>query len=82
MPSWLFTFMKLVCGRLAQDWQQHFGHPVLALDAFVDPQRFRGTYFWFFLKANQPLALAKAGQLPPGDVPPSGQQLGQGPRAD
>ncbi len=82
MPSWLFTFMKLVCGRLAQDWQQHFGHPVLALHAFVDPQRFRGTYFWFFLKANQPLALAKAGQLPPGDVRPSGQQLGQGPRAD
>ncbi|MCP5518688.1 MAG: DUF4338 domain-containing protein [Verrucomicrobiales bacterium] len=37
--------LKLSCERLAQDWQQHFGHPVLAVETFVDPQRFRGTCY-------------------------------------
>jgi hypothetical protein len=32
-----------------------------------------GAEFFLFLKANQPTALAKAEQLLPGDVPPSGQ---------
>lgn len=40
-----------------------------------------GAEFFLFLKANQPTALAKAGQLLPGAVPPSGQHAGQGPRA-
>jgi hypothetical protein len=41
-----------------------------------------GAEFLLFLKANQPLALAKAAQLLPGNFPPSGQQSGQRPRAD
>ena len=36
-----------------------------------------GAEFFFFLKANQPLALAKAEQLLPGNLPPSGQHAGQ-----
>jgi hypothetical protein len=40
-----------------------------------------GAEFLLFLKANQPLALAKAQQLLPGDSPPSSQHSGQGPRA-
>jgi hypothetical protein len=39
-----------------------------------------GAEFFLFLKANQPLALAKAEQLLPGALPPSGQHAGQGPR--
>ena len=39
-----------------------------------------GAEFLLFLKANQPLALAKAEQLLPGALPPSGQHAGQGPR--
>jgi hypothetical protein len=35
--------LKLLCARLAQDWQHAFGHPVLLVESFVDPQRFRGT---------------------------------------
>jgi hypothetical protein len=42
----------------------------------------KGAEFLLFLKANQPLALAKAEQLLPGNFPPSSQQLGQGPRTD
>ena len=37
--------MKLVCERLAQDWQEHFGYPVQVVETFVDPQRFRGTCY-------------------------------------
>jgi len=39
-----------------------------------------GAEFFLFLKANQPLALAKAEQLLPGALPPSGQDGGQRPR--
>lgn len=35
-----------------------------------------GAEFFLFLKANQPLALAKAEQLLPGALPPSGQHAG------
>jgi hypothetical protein len=41
-----------------------------------------GAEFYLFLKANQPLALAKAGQLLPGALPPSGHDGGQGPRTN
>jgi hypothetical protein len=39
-----------------------------------------GAEFFLFLKANQPLALAKAEQLLPGKLPPSGHHTGQRPR--
>ena len=42
-PNLASRVLKLVGERLPADWQQRFGHPVLALETFVDPQRFRGT---------------------------------------
>ena len=30
---------------MAQDWKEHFGHPVLLVERFVDPQRFRGACY-------------------------------------
>jgi hypothetical protein len=42
----------------------------------------KGADFLLVLKANQPTALAKAGQLLPGDTPPSGRNFGQRPRSD
>ena len=41
-----------------------------------------GADYLFFLKANQPLALAKAEQLLPGAFPPSSHHGRQGPRTD
>jgi len=38
-----------------------------------------GAEFFLFLKGNQPTALAKAEQLLPGALPPSGHDSGQGP---
>ncbi len=44
-PNLASRVLRLVSARLAADWQTHFGHPVLALETFVDPQRFRGTCY-------------------------------------
>lgn len=56
-PNLASRVLKLVCARLSQDWQQHFGHPVLVVESFVDPQRFRGTCYkaagWQQLGATQ-----------------------------
>ncbi len=37
--------MKLCLDRLVADWQEHHGHPLLALESFVDGQLFRGTLY-------------------------------------
>lgn len=44
-PNLASRVLKLTCDRLAQDWQREFGHPVLAVETFVDPKRFRGTCY-------------------------------------
>jgi hypothetical protein len=31
--------------RLASDWPEHFGYPLLLLETFVDPRRFHGTIY-------------------------------------
>jgi hypothetical protein len=56
-PNLASRVLKLACARLGQDWRQRFGHPVLAVETFVDPQRFRGTCYraagWQRLGATQ-----------------------------
>ena len=44
-PNLASRVLKLSCDRLAEDWQQRFGHPVLAVETFVDPQRFKATCY-------------------------------------
>jgi hypothetical protein len=44
-PNLASRVLKLVCERLPGDWQEHFGYPVLVVETFVDPQRFRGTCY-------------------------------------
>jgi hypothetical protein len=44
-PNLASRVLKLVCDRLSADWQEQFGHPLLAVETFVDPQRFRGTCY-------------------------------------
>ena len=44
-PNLASRVLKLSCDRLAADWPRHFGHPVLAVETFVDPQRFKGTCY-------------------------------------
>lgn len=63
-PNLASRVLKLVCARIARDWQSHFGCPVLLLETFVDPLRFAGTCYraanWQALGATQ--GFARRGQ--------------------
>lgn len=43
--------------RIQQDWLDRFGHPLLLLETFVDPERFHGTLYrasnWILVGATQ-----------------------------
>lgn len=45
--------LSLCQHRIQHDWIEHFGHPVLLLETFVDPTRFVGTIYrasnWHYL---------------------------------
>jgi hypothetical protein len=37
--------LRLTLERLASDWQARYGHPVLVVETFVDPEQFQGTVY-------------------------------------
>ena len=37
--------LKLACQRLGQDWEDRYGHPVVAVETFVDPETFSGAVY-------------------------------------
>ncbi len=37
--------LRLVLARLSRDWQERYGHPVLVVETFVDPEQFCGTVY-------------------------------------
>jgi hypothetical protein len=45
VPNLGSRILRLTLERLSQDWQAHYGHPVLIVESFVDPQQFRGTVY-------------------------------------
>jgi hypothetical protein len=45
VPNLGSRLLKLTLGRLSTDWQQKYGHPVLVVESFVDPEQFRGTVY-------------------------------------
>jgi Druantia protein DruA/DDE_Tnp_1-associated len=45
LPNLGSRILSLCQRRLDSDWQKTFGHPVLLLETFVDPQRFHGTIY-------------------------------------
>lgn len=58
LPDWHHRnlgskILSLCHKRLCADWQECFGHPLLLLETFVDPQRFVGTVYqasnWSYL---------------------------------
>jgi hypothetical protein len=44
-PNLISRFMKLMLGRLPQDWEQNWGHPVALAETFVDPHLYQGTAY-------------------------------------
>jgi len=45
LPNLGTRAMKLCLERLSQDWLAQHGHPILAVESFVDAQIFRGTIY-------------------------------------
>jgi hypothetical protein len=45
LPNLGSKVLALSQRRLPVDWLAHFGHPLLLLETFVDPQRFHGTVY-------------------------------------
>ena len=45
LPNLASRILSLCQKRLCADWQQAFGHRLLLLETFVDPQRFAGTIY-------------------------------------
>ena len=44
-PNLISRFMRLMLGRLSQDWEQTWGHPVALAETFVDPHLYQGTAY-------------------------------------
>lgn len=44
-PNLISRFMKLMLGRLSQDWTHWWNHPVVLAETFVDPQLYQGTAY-------------------------------------
>ncbi|HEX9596300.1 MAG TPA: ISAs1 family transposase [Anaerolineales bacterium] len=45
VPNLGSRVLRLTLGRLSQDWVRKYGHPVLAVETFVDPEQFCGTVY-------------------------------------
>ena len=44
-PNLISRFMKLMLGRLSQDWEQRWAHPIAMVETFVDPRFYQGTAY-------------------------------------
>jgi hypothetical protein len=45
LPNLAFRVLALCEKRVFADWQQTFGHPVVLMETFVDPERFRCVHY-------------------------------------
>jgi hypothetical protein len=44
-PNLISRFMRLMLGRLSQDWLERWDHPLAMVETFVDPQLYQGTAY-------------------------------------
>jgi hypothetical protein len=56
-PNLASRILSLSQKRLCRDWLQIFGHPILLMETFVDPQYFHGTVYraanWIYVGATK-----------------------------
>lgn len=45
VPNLGSRVLKLTLAQLSADWEQKYGHPVLVVESFVDPEQFCGTVY-------------------------------------
>ncbi len=65
IPNLGSRVLALCQRRLSRDWEVIFGHGVLLLETFVDPQRFRGTVYraanWLYVGNTQGFRRTRGG---------------------
>lgn len=44
-PNLGSRILRSTLDRLSADWQAHYGHPILVVETFVDPDQFEGTVY-------------------------------------
>src|SRR5438552_18017385 len=44
-PNLASRVLALCLKRLTADWQEHWGHPVVLAESYVDESQYRGTYY-------------------------------------
>jgi hypothetical protein len=45
VPNLGSRILRLTLDRLSADWQARYGHPILVVETFVDPDQFQGTVY-------------------------------------
>lgn len=45
VPNLGSVVLSRILARLSDDWQVRYGHPVLVVETFVDPEQFQGTVY-------------------------------------
>lgn len=45
VPNLGSVVLSRILARLSEDWQARYGHPVLVVETFVDPERFQGSVY-------------------------------------
>ena len=65
--------LSLCQRRLGSDWVRRFGHPLVLLETFVDPERFQGTVYraanWVCLGETQGFRRTRQGYSPTAQPP-------------
>lgn len=95
VPNMGSRLLSLCHQRLSLDWQKNYGHPVLLLETFVDPQLFRGTVYraanWHYVGDTKGFSRTSTGYSDNHNSPkmvflkplqPEAQALLSGPRLD
>lgn len=72
-PNWASRILALCQKRLPADWQACFGHPLVLLETFVDPQHFKGTIYkatgWIYVGNSKGFQRTRQGYSSTADSP-------------
>ena len=73
LPNLGSRILSLCQRRLDSDWQKTFGHPVVLLETFVNPQRFHGTIYkaanWLYVGDTKGFRRTRHGYTPTAQSP-------------
>lgn len=73
VPNVASRILSLCQRRLPIDWQESFGHPLVLLETFVDPQRFHGTIYkasnWLYVGDTKGFRRTRQGYSPTAQSP-------------